>query len=86
VRVILAEHVAHHRRALLIGAAGDEPELVHGVQDAAMHGLESVSDIGQRALHDDAHRIIEERLLELVFDEARDDPFAGVRCGHETRC
>ena len=86
VRVILAEHVADDGRALLVGAAGDEPQLVHGVQDAAVHGLEPVAHVGQRALHDYAHRIVEERLLQLVFDEARDDPFAGVRCGHETRC
>src|SRR5712692_7328424 len=88
VRVILAEHVADHGGALLVRAAGDEPQLVHGVQDAAVHGLEPVAHVGQRALHDHAHRIVEERLLELVFDEARDDPFAGVGSGHETsvRC
>ncbi len=86
VRVILPEHVADDRGALLVGAAGDEPQLVHGEQDAAVHGLEPVAHIGERALHDHAHRVVEERLPHLVFDEARQDAFAGVRCGHGRRC
>ncbi len=85
VRVILAEHVADDCGALLVGTAGHEPQLVHGVQDAAVHGLEPIAHVGERALHDHAHRIVEERLAHLVFDEAREDAFAG-RCGHETRC
>ena len=47
----------------------------------SVDGLEAVAHIGQRALHDDAHRVVEKRLLELVFDEAREDAFAN-RCGH----
>src|SRR6266550_4537830 len=85
VRVILAEHVADDCGALLVGAPGHEPQLVHGVQDAAVHGLEPIAHVGERALHDHAHRVVEERLAHLVFDEAREDAFAG-RCGHETKC
>src|SRR5438874_910408 len=85
VRVILAEHVADDCGALFIGAPGHEPQLVHGVQDAAVHGLEPIAHVGERALHDHAHRVVEERLAHLVFDEAREDAFAG-RCGHETKC
>ena len=76
MRVVLAEHVADHRRRLLVGAVGEEAELVHRVQDAAVHGLEPVAHIGERARHDHAHRVVDERLLHLVFDEARDDAFA----------
>src|ERR1041385_1158261 len=42
----------------------------------------SMSVIVQRALHDDAHRVIEERLLELVLDQARQYAFADVRSCH----
>ena len=51
----------------------------------AMHGLQTVTHIGQRPLHDDAHRVVEERFLQLVFDEAGEDAFADVRTGHEDR-
>ena len=42
--------------------------LAHGVQNAAMHGLQSVAHIGQRAADDDRHRIVEIRLAHLLFD------------------
>jgi hypothetical protein len=87
VRVVLAEHIAHHRRALFVGATGHEAQFVHRVQDPAVYGLQPVAHVGQRALHDHAHRVVEERLLQLVLDEARQDAFAGVGCGHERgRC
>ena len=84
VRVVLAEHVADDGRALLVGAARHEAELVHRVENAAVHRLQAVAHVGQRALHDDAHRIIEERLAHLVFDQARQDAFADVRTGHDS--
>ena len=82
VRVILAQHVAHHRRAFLVGPAGHETELVHGVEDAAVNGLETVAHVRQRALHDHAHRIVEEGLADLVLDEPRQDAFALDWTGH----
>ena len=36
-----------------------EPELVHRVEDAPLHRLLAVGDVGQRASHDHAHRIFE---------------------------
>ena len=83
VRVILAEHIAHHRRRFLVGPAGHEAQLVHRVENPAVHRLESVAHIGQRARHDDAHRVVDERLLHLLFDEPRQNPFARIRGGHE---
>ena len=81
VRVVLAEHVADDRGALLERAAGVQPQLVHRVEDAAVDGLQAVAHVGQRARHDHAHRVVEERLLELVFDEPGEDALAD-RCGH----
>jgi hypothetical protein len=75
VRVVLAQDVSHHGRALLVRTVGHEPQLVHRIEDAAMHRLESVSHVRQGALDDDRHRVVEEGLPHLFFDEARDDPF-----------
>jgi hypothetical protein len=80
--VILAEDVAHYGRALLVRTTRHEAEIVHGVEHAPVYRLESVADIGERARHDDAHRVVDERLLDLVVDQARKDAFAVVRCGH----
>src|SRR5262249_24924593 len=47
-----------------------------------MHGLESVAYVGQRARDDDTHRIVDERLFDLVVDQPRENAFAIVWCGH----
>ncbi len=82
VRVVLAEHVADHRRALLVRTIRLQAQLVHRVEDAAMDRLQPVAYIGQRTLDDDAHRVVDEGLPHLVLDESREDPLALVWCGH----
>ena len=66
VRMERAHHVADDLRAFLEGRAGVEPEDVHAVEDAAMHGLQPVARVGQRAAHDGRERIGEIALLERV--------------------
>ena len=66
VRVILADHVADHARALLEGAVGVEPQLAHGVEQAAMHRLQPVAHIRQRARHDGRQGIGQVALLERL--------------------
>ena len=83
VRVVLADHVADDARRLLVGLVPVVAELAHRVQHAAMHGLQAVADVGQRAPHDHAHRVIEVRPLHLVFEIDVQD-FAGD-FGHESR-
>ena len=68
VRVVLAEHVADHARALLVRPVPDVVALVHREQDAAVHRLQAVADVGQRAPDDDAHGVIEIRPAHLVFE------------------
>ena len=68
VRVVFAEHVADDARGLAEGLVRRDAELVHGIEDAAMHGLEAVAHVGQRAADDDRHRIGNKRFFQLVLD------------------
>ena len=45
-----------------------QAHLLHGVQNAAMHRLQSVAHVGQRAANDHRHRIVEIRPPHLVFN------------------
>jgi hypothetical protein len=51
-----------------------------------MDGLESVAHVRKGARDDDAHRVVDERLADLLIDETGDDPFAVVRSGHGFDC
>ncbi len=82
VRVVLAEHVADDRRRFLVRTSRHEPRVEHRVQHAPVHGLEAIAHVGKRARYDDAHRVIDERLFDLVVDQARKNAFAIVRSGH----
>ncbi len=73
VRVELAHHLADDRRALPEGARGREPHLAHRVEDPAMDRLEPVTDVGQGARHDHAHRVVEVGRPHLVLDADRAD-------------
>ena len=61
-------HFADDLGALAGGAVGLQAHLVHAVQNAAMHRLQAVANVGQRAAHDHAHGVIEIRPPHLVFD------------------
>ena len=68
VRVKALEHLADDAGALAVLLRGVEPHLAHRVQDAALHRLEAVAHVGQRARGDDRHGIGEIALPHLVFD------------------
>ena len=68
MRVILAEHIADHARALHVGARIDVIAFVHREQNAPMHRLEAVADVRQCTPHDHAHRVIEIGLPHFVFE------------------
>ena len=40
-----------------------------------MNGLQTVAGIGERTLHDDAHRVVDERLAHLLLERAAFDAF-----------
>ena len=68
VRVILTDHVADGARRLVVGAVGGEVVLVHRIEDAPVHGLQAVANVGQSAAHDHAHRVIEIAAFHFVED------------------
>ena len=68
VRVVLAEHLADDAGGLAVGAVDADAHVVHGVQDAALDGLETVAGIRQGAGDDDGHGVIEVGSLHLVVD------------------
>ena len=86
--VVLTHHVTDDAGALREPTIRPISTVVHRVEHAAVHGLEPVTHVGQRALHDDAHRIVEVRALHLDLQVDRLDPTAGRwglrRLGH--RC
>ena len=78
VGVVLADHVPDHARRLLVGLRVGVLELVHRIENSAMHRLEPVADVGQGSGDDDGHRVVQEGATHLVFDvEGR------LRLGHE---
>ncbi len=73
VGVIFTHRVAGDARGFVVGALRRVVVLVHREQDAAMHGLQPVAHIGQRARHDHAHGVVEIGALHLVDERDGSD-------------
>ncbi|MNH21915.1 hypothetical protein D3C79_817510 [compost metagenome] len=63
MRVVLTQHVTHGTGGLLVLGQRRQPQLAHGVDDAPLHGLEAVADMGQGPVHDDVHGVVQVSLL-----------------------
>ncbi len=85
VGVVLLEHLADHAGALAVLAVVEQPLVLHRVEDAAMHGLQSVAHVGERPTDDDGHRVVEVAPAHLVLDVDRDE-VAGAATGRTGRC
>ena len=73
VRVVLTDDVTDDTRRLVVRLVAVRAELVHREQHAAVHRLQAVADVRERAPHDHAHRVIEVAAAHLVFEIYRDD-------------
>ena len=73
VGVEAAQHGAHRGGRLAEGLFIDQPVLVHGIQDAAMHRLEAVPHVGQGTRYDDRHGIFNIAFLHLGVDVHREN-------------
>ena len=78
VRVILTHHVTDDAGRLHVLLVGRVAALVHGVENAAMHGLEAVAGVRESAAHDHAHGVIEIGALHLVDDGDQLDVARGL--------
>ncbi len=79
VRVVVARGVAGDLRALDVLAPRRQVEVVHRDEDSSLRGLESVTDVGQRPVHDRAHRVGQVAVVELAIDLEIDHPIARRR-------
>ncbi len=68
VRVIFTHHVAGHAGRFYVFLVPVDTHLVHREKDTPVHRLQSVTDVGKRAGHDDAHGVIEIGPLHLFHD------------------
>ena len=68
VGMVLAQHFADDLGALHVLAIVQQAHVVHRVKNAAMHRLQAVAHIRQRAPDDDRHRIVEIRASHLLFN------------------
>ena len=68
VRMVFADHVADDARALLVGAVPVVVELVHRVEHAPVHRLQTVACIRQRPPDDHAHRVVEVGAAHFLFE------------------
>ena len=67
MRVVFADDVADHARALFEARAGVELELAHGEEHAPVHGLEAIAHVGERAVHDGRKGVSEVALFKRVL-------------------
>ena len=68
VRVIVTHDVTGDAGALDSVAVGAIPRVEHAPENAAMHRLEAIAHVGQRAADDDRHRVVQEGALHLLLD------------------
>ena len=80
VRVVLAHDVADRAGGLAVGLVVGVAGLVHGVEDAPVHRLQTVAQVRDRAADDHAHGVVEIGGLHLRLDG---DHRAGM--GHARR-
>src|SRR5688572_5132693 len=65
--MVVTHHIAHDLGALAMFGVRGQPPLPHRVEDAALHRLQAVPHIGQRAAGDDRERVVQiSRARELM--------------------
>ena len=68
VRMVFTDDVADDPGRLFVSRVVGVSKLLHREEHSAVNRFQTVSDIGQRPVGDDAHRIVDERRFHGVFD------------------
>ncbi len=63
----LTDHITHGAGRFLEFRIGPKAELTHGVNDAPLYRLQAIADVWQGPVENHVHRIIEVRLLCILF-------------------
>ena len=79
VRMIFTDHIANDTRGFLVGLVVIVGKFMHCVEHAAMHRLQAVANIRQRATNDDTQGILEEALTHLGFNTDGNGLFCELR-------
>ena len=69
VRMVFRQHVTDDMGRFFMCFIWKHTRFVHRKQNTAMDRLQTVAHIGQRAAGDDAHRIINKRILNFFFHD-----------------
>ena len=77
MRVVFADHVADHAGAFLEARIRVELQLPHGKEQTAVHRLQPVAHIGQRARHDRAQRVGQITRAQRIAERRIADVFLG---------
>ncbi len=77
VGMVAAEHVANAGGGFFEGFVVRQAVLIHGVEDAAVDGLQTVAHIGQGAANDDGHGVLDVGGRHFMHELARDDLLVG---------
>jgi len=68
MRMVFTDDITHNACRLLVRLVEVIAQFMHGKEDAAMNRFQAIAHIGNGATDDNAHRIVEIRKLDLVFD------------------
>jgi hypothetical protein len=79
VRVEPAHDIADHAGALDVRAVGPQSHLVHLVEDPALHRLEAVAGVRERALVDNRVGVLKVAAPHLLCDVDVDDVLFEIR-------
>ena len=72
--MVFAQAVAHNAGALAVGLVRAQAQFMHGIQNAALHGLEAVLHPGNGPLHDDVLRVGNHGVVHHVLQGGLDNP------------
>ena len=62
-----ADHVAHRTGGFFELGAGFKPQLTHGINDATLHRLQAVTDMGQGPVEYHVHGVVQVGLLRVFL-------------------